>query len=34
MITESDVGKHVHIEMTKGGKIVDPLDYLDTDSTK
>lgn len=34
MITESDIGKHVHIEITKSGKIVDPLDYLNTTAGK
>ena len=34
MIAESDVGKHVHIEVLKGGEAVNPLDYLDTDAEK
>ena len=34
MITESDVGKHVHVEITKNGKLVDPLDYLNTNASK
>lgn len=34
MITESDIGDHVHLEITKGGKIVDPLDYLNTNAGK
>ena len=34
MITESDIGKHVHVEITKNEKIVDPLDYLNTSASK
>ena len=34
MIAESDVGKHVHFEVLKGGEAVNPLDYLDTDAEK
>lgn len=34
MITESDIGKHVHVEITKNDKIVDPLDYLNTSASK
>ncbi len=34
MITETDIGDHVHLELTKNGKLVDPLSYLDTNSSK
>lgn len=34
MMTETDIGKHVHLEITQNGKLVDPLDYLDTDASK
>ena len=34
MMTESDVGVHVHLEVTKDGKLVDPLNYINTSGTK
>ncbi len=34
MISERETGKHVHLELTKNGALVDPLDYLNTDTSK
>lgn len=34
MISEKEIGKHVHIEVTKNGALTDPLGYLNTDSSK
>ena len=32
MLSEKDVGIHVHLELKKDGKLVDPLEYLSVDS--
>lgn len=34
MISEKETGKHVHLELTKNGALVDPLEYLNTDTSK
>lgn len=34
MMTESDIGVHVHLEVTKDGALVDPLNYIDTNTSK